>query len=96
MASSLLTELYNPKAFFAHAALLRQAFAHCARFPTAASRRSLGRISVPVWLIILSDQLPVEALVSRYLTNKLIGREPLPKRNPFPHQAMRLGGGIRY
>jgi len=36
-----------------------------------------------VWLIVLSDQLPVEALVSRYLTNKLIGREPLPKQNPF-------------
>jgi hypothetical protein len=76
--------------------LLHQAFAHCARFPTAASRRSLGRVSVPVWLIVLSDQLPVEALVSRYLTNKLIGREPLPKRNPFPHQTMRSGGDIRY
>ncbi len=25
------------------------------RKPTAASRRSLGRVSVPVWLIILSD-----------------------------------------
>ncbi len=25
--------------------------------PTAASRRSLGRVSVPVWLIVLSDQL---------------------------------------
>jgi hypothetical protein len=49
--------------------LLRQAFAHCARFPTAASRRSLDRVSVPVWLIILSDQLPVLALVSHYLTN---------------------------
>ena len=96
MPSFPLTELYNPKAFFAHAALLRQAFAHCARFPTAASRRSLGRVSVPVWLIVLSDQLPVDALVSRYLTNKLIGREPLPKRNPFPHQIMRSGGGIRY
>ena len=36
-----------------------------------------------MWLIVLSDQLPVVALVSRYLTNKLIGREPLPKRNPF-------------
>ena len=72
--------LYNPKAFFTHAALLHQAFAHCAIFPTAASRRSLGRVSVPVWLIILSDQLPVDALVSRYLTNKLIGRETLPVR----------------
>jgi len=32
-----------------------------------------------VWLIVLSDQLPVVALVSRYLTNKLIGRESIPK-----------------
>ena len=78
--SSLLKAVYNPKAFIPHAALLRQAFAHCARFPTAASRRSLGRVSVPVWLIILSDQLPVEALVSRYLPNKLIGRETVPIR----------------
>ena len=67
--SSLPTVLYNPRAFITHAALLRQAFAHCAKFPTAASRRSLDRVSVPVWLIILSDQLPIVALVSRYLTN---------------------------
>ena len=67
--SSPSTGLYNPKAFITHAASLRQAFAHCARFPTAASRRSLDRVSVPVWLIILSDQLPVFALVSHYLTN---------------------------
>ena len=67
--SSLPTELYNPKAVIAHAASLRQAFAHCARFPTAASRRSLDRVSVPVWLIILSDQLPVFALVGHYPTN---------------------------
>ncbi len=58
-ASFLPTELYDPKTFITHAALLRQAFAHCAKFPTAASRRSLGRVSVPVWLIILSDQLSV-------------------------------------
>ena len=67
--SSLPTGLYNPKAFITHAASLRQAFAHCARFPTAASRRSLDRVSVPVWLIILSDQLPVFGLVGRYPTN---------------------------
>ncbi len=60
---------YNPQAFFTHAALLDQACAHCPIFPTAASRRSLGRVSVPVWLIILSDQLPIVALVSPYLTN---------------------------
>ena len=67
--SFLPTELYNPKAFFPHAVSLRQAFAHCARFPTAASRRSLGRVSVPVWLIILSDQLWIVALVGHYPTN---------------------------
>ncbi len=67
--SSPATGLYDPKAFITHAASLRQAFAHCAIFPTAASRRSLGRVSVPVWLVILSDQLVITALVSHYLTN---------------------------
>ncbi len=71
---SHLTELYDPKAFITHAALLRQGFPHCAKFLTAASRRSLDRVSVPVWLIILSDQLTIVALVSRYLTNKLMVR----------------------
>jgi hypothetical protein len=33
-----------------------------------------------VWLIILSDQLPIIALVSRYLANKLIGRGSLFRR----------------
>ena len=67
-----MKEFYNPKAFFTHAALLDQGFPHCPIFPTAASRRSLGRVSVPVWLIILSNQLLIIALVSFYLTNKLI------------------------
>ncbi len=75
--SSLPKGVYNPKTFIPHAASLRQAFAHCARFLAAASRRSLGRVSVPVWLIILSDQLPVIGLVGRYLTNYLMGRKPL-------------------
>ena len=78
--SSLPTEVYDPRAFIPHAALLHQAFAHCARFPTAASRRSLDRVSVPVWLIILSDQLPIDALVSLYLTNKLMGRGLINRR----------------
>ena len=69
LASSLLKGLYDPKIFITHAALLRQAFAHCGKVPTAASRRSLDRVSVPVWLIVLSDQLMIVALVSRYLTN---------------------------
>ena len=80
MCSSPPTELYNPKVFITHAALLRQAFAHCGKFLTAASRRSLGRVSVPVWLFVLSDQLPIVALVGRYPTNKLIGREPVIER----------------
>ncbi len=67
--SFLIKVLYNPQAFFTHAALLHQACAHCAIFPTAAFRRSLGRVSVPVWLIILSDQLRIVALVGFYPTN---------------------------
>ena len=67
--SSLTKELYDPKTFFTHAALLRQTFVHCGRFPTAASRRSLGRVSVPVWPFILSDRLLIEALVGRYPSN---------------------------
>ena len=67
--SSLACEVYIPKDFLLHAALLGQAFAHCPKFPTAASRRSLARVSVPVWLAVLSDQLQIVALVSHYLTN---------------------------
>jgi hypothetical protein len=67
--SSLRKGVYDPRAFVLHAALLRQACAHCGKFPTAASRRSLGRVSVPVWLIILSDQLLIVALVGLDPTN---------------------------
>ena len=81
LPSSHRTEVYNPKTFFPHAALLGQACAHCPIFPTAASRRSLDRVSVPVWPISLSARLPIADLVGRYLTNYLMGREPLSKRN---------------
>ncbi len=37
--------------------------------PTAASRRSLDRLSVPMWPITLSGRLPIVALVGRHLTN---------------------------
>jgi hypothetical protein len=56
-------------AFFLHAAWLGQRFRHCPIFPTAASRRSLARISVPVWGIFLSEPLLITALVVRYTTN---------------------------
>ena len=59
VSSSLMTGVYDPRAFILHAASHRQAFAHCERFSTAASRRSLGSISVPVRLVVLSDQLAV-------------------------------------
>ena len=81
MISSPLTAVYNPRAFIPHAASLRQAFAHCGRFSTAATRRCLGSVSVPVVGAMLSHPLPVVALVSRYLTNKLIGHRPVPGRN---------------
>ncbi len=69
-----MTGVYGPKPFIPHAASLHQAFAHCEKFSTAATRRCLDRVSVPVWLVVLSDQLPVLALVGRYPANKLIGR----------------------
>ncbi len=52
-----------------HAASLHQGFPHCERFSTAATRRCLDRVSVPVWLVVLSDQLPVVALVGFYPAN---------------------------
>ncbi len=52
-----------------HAASLHQGCPHCERFSTAATRRCLGRVSVPVWLVVLSDQLPVVALVGFYPAN---------------------------
>ena len=88
--SSRPKELYNPKAFFTHAAWLDQACAHCPKFPTAASRRSLGRVSVPVWLIVLSDQLQIVGLVSFYPTNYLICHRPL-----RPRKALRSPAFIR-
>ncbi|MBA0648808.1 hypothetical protein Goklo_016452 [Gossypium klotzschianum] len=60
--SSLKKEVHDLCAFYLYAVLLCQAFTYCKKFPTTASRRSLGRVSVLVWLIILSDQLLIIAL----------------------------------
>ena len=79
-SSSLTTGVYNPKTFFLHAASLHQGSPHCAISPTAASRRSLGRVSVPMWPFNLSVRLLIVDLVSRYLTNYLIRREPIFQR----------------
>ena len=72
-----VTAVYNPRAFIPHAASLHQTFVHCGRFSTAASRRSLGSVSVPVRPATLLGRLPVVVLVGHYPTNKLMGRNHL-------------------
>ena len=74
---------------------LRQTFVHCARFLIAASRRSLGRVSVPVWGVTLSGPLPVIGLVGLYLTNYLIGRRPILNRRSFIHDHVNVTWSYR-
>jgi hypothetical protein len=78
--SSPSTVLYNPKAFVAHAASLGQGCPHCRRSSTAATRRCLASVSVPVARVVLSHPLDIYALVGRYPTNQLISRGPRPGR----------------
>ena len=94
--SSLLKAVYNPKAVVPHAALLRQGCPHCAKFPTAASRRSLGRISVPMWPVGLSTRLPVVGTVGLHPTVYLMGRDPIFHRLSFPGTSMRKYRSIWY
>ena len=55
-----------------------------------------------MWAAILSDRLTVVALVSRYLTNKLIVHDPLPGRTApegvptFTPRTMKSKETIRY
>ena len=67
--SSRSKGVYVPRDFILHAALLRQGFPHCAKFPTAASRRSLDRVSVPVCPCALSGRIPIIVLVGHYPAN---------------------------
>ena len=90
--SSLLKAVYDPKASVPHAASLRQGSPHCARFPTAASRRSLGRVSVPIWPVGLSTRLPVVGTVGRHPAVYLMGRGAIPSRRGFSRGAMRHPG----
>ncbi len=59
-------------------------------FDTAASRRSLDRVSVPMWPITLSGRLLIVALVGRYPANKLIRRGSILYRKIFDIKVMRL------
>ena len=57
----------------------------------------MGRVSVPLERVILSDPLPVVGLVGHYPANYLIGHKPLPKRiAPFNVLSMPKGRHIRY
>ena len=76
------------RAVVLHAGWLDQALTHCPIFLTAASRRSLVRVSVPVWGISLSGPLKIIDLVSRYLTNYLILRVPISIHRSFQYQMM--------
>ena len=88
--SSPAKGLYNLPAFIVHAASLRQGSPHCGIFLAAASRRSLGRISVPMCPSTLLGRITIVALVGRYPTNKLIVRGPLSRRGrgPFPRSPL--------
>ena len=79
--SSNLTAVYNPKTFIPHAASLGQTFVHCRRFSTAATRRCLGSVSVPVIRVTLSRPVTIVALVGHYPANKLIVCKLILRRN---------------
>ena len=78
------------RAVILHAGWLDQALTHCPIFLTAASRRSLVRVSVPVWGITLSGPLKITDLVGRYPTNYLILRVPISIHRSFQYQVMPL------
>ena len=80
--SSPSTGVYNPKAFILHAASLGQACAHCRRFSTAASRRSLGSVSVPVCRATLARPVGISRLggpLPRQLPNTTTARPTAPE-----------------
>ena len=94
--SSDRKELYNLPAFFVHAASLRQGSPHCGIFLPAASRRSLGRISVPMCPSALSGRIPVLATAGRYPAVQLMGRRPFPARSRSSFPAVYLPYTVIY
>ena len=81
---------------FLHAAWLDQISIHCPIFLTAASRRSLGRVSVPVWGTNLSVPLDIVATVGRYPAVQLMSREPIRIRRVFILEGMPPPGSMEY
>ena len=92
-AGTELADAYSPRTLVGpHVALiapgqkqfmLDQNSFHCPISLTAASRRSLGRVSVPVWGASLSGPLGIVAMVGRHPAIKLMPREPIPSRLSF-------------
>ena len=73
----------HPEGLNLHAASLRHTFVHCGRFVTAAPRRSLGSVSVPVCRATLARPVGIAGLVGRHPANYLIPRRPVPRRRSF-------------
>ena len=78
--STTVKGVYDPRALILHAALRRQTFVHCVRFPVAATRRCMGRVSVPFCPFPLSGRVPVIGLVGHYPTNSLMGDRLIHRR----------------
>ena len=76
------------RAYIPHAAWLGQGYPHCPIFLTAASRRSLVRVSVPVWGTVLSDPLAIVDLVGRHPANHLMARMPVRRHRSFEKGTM--------
>ncbi len=66
------------------------------KIPQAASRRSLDRVSVPVWPFVLLDRLPVIGLVGHYPPNYLIGRRFILKQIALFTTNISVRGLMRY
>ena len=71
-----------------HSEFHRHPFGHCECFAPAAPRRAWVLVSVPIWGLPLTRPLPVLGLVSRYLTNSLIGCEHILRRQAFQQNSI--------
>ncbi len=83
-SSSHRSEVYNPKTFILHAALLGQSFLHCPIFLTAASRRSLVRSQYQCGRSSSQIGYSSSTWWAVTLTNYLMRRKPIYYRiSPF-------------
>ncbi|KAL4303160.1 hypothetical protein GQ457_10G008160 [Hibiscus cannabinus] len=71
IASSLGKEVHDPWAFYLHATLLRQAFAHCRKFPTTASYMDILERGGSNENIIIASKLKWRSLLSNLDAGKI-------------------------